>query len=971
MNVFRHNLNGLCGLGLAGMMLLMSACSSGGGDTTPSAAPPASVTLTVAKAGGGTGMVTSTPAGINCGVTCTLTVSSGTAVTLTAAPAPNNTLADWGGVCPAGSATCAVTVNSNQTVTATFNTSSANLSVSVVFAGTGTGSVTCNGGPCNATYPWGTSVTVAGVPNGKSSFAGWGGGGCTGTADCTVLLWADTQLMATFNLLPVTAQLSVSKSGNGDGTITSSPAGINCGATCSSNYPGGTVVTLTATPTAGSTFAGWSGGGCAGIGTCDVRLDAAKSVTAAFNAIPPTVSFASTTSGTGTGTITCNGAACQPSYPSGTALTIVATPAATSLFSGWGGDCAATGAATTCNLTINANATVSAAFNLPTLSVVVAGAGTVTSNPVGIDCGATCTASFTKSTSITLTATGANFSGWSGGGCSGTSTCVVTLAQNTTITATFGVVPIASRYHFFRKEGAGLLVVDPAAPTAVPTVVTSTATVATEVSSAGTWNAATATFEQVQSSFEVYGHDGRLWRVNTSVSAGLPGGPTNQPVQVSSEIAANTLCNVLAVDDVTSVTNRLLFYELPGADGQCNLQADNVTKLVALSDNSAVAPLTLPSGVVLSLEGSPIRRFAASKIVYNLASGVATHVFLVDAAVGNSLRIMNLNTRAITTIQANVGNRIRVLCQDTSDRVFVLAGTNPNSTALYLYTVSTNSLVPLVTASAGSVLIAPENASDGTNIYVGNASPGTLYRIPLTATSAAQVTQLLNRGADSIKVLVPATNRIYGLFQISPGNDYMLSIPKSGGATRIDIPAVVTPVNQRLETLVLEYSRNGLLYYTQHRADRTNPSLNPPPITAPTLFILAENGTILSTQPSTSLTGWVFEPTIGVRGEALTLSKVPISGFDGTTYAGGTLRVLDAATGNPGISLGTVPATSPAITAFPVHLVFIDFLNGASLGIGVSTETQTNTVFFTDTDVPNSLVQVPIAADQWGYTLRQ
>jgi hypothetical protein len=533
------------------------------------------------------------------------------------------------------------------------------------------------------------------------------------------------------------------------------------------------------------------------------------------------------------------------------------------------------------------------------------------------------------------------------------------------------VVPISSRYHFFRKEGAGLLVVDPAVPTAAPTVVASTATGATEVSSAGTWNAATATFEQVQAATEVYGHNGSLWRVSAAVSAGLPGGPTNLPAQISSETAATTLCNVLSVDDITSVSNRLFFYELPGADGRCDLLTDNVTKLVILSDNSAVSPLTLPTGLVLPREGSLFRRFAASKIVYDLASGLATHVFLVDAAAGNALRIMNLSTRAITTIQANVGNRIRVLAQDTSDRVFVLAGTNPNSTALYLYTVSTNALVPLVTASVGSVLIAPENASDGTNVYVGNATPGILYRIPLAATSAAQVTQLLNRGTDSIKVLVPTTNRIYGLFQISPGADYMLSIPKSGGATRIDIPAAVSPVNQRRESLVLEYSRNGLLYYTQHRADRTNPSLNPPPITAPTLFILAENGAIVSTQPSTSIVGWVLEPTIGVRGEALRLSKVPISGFDGTTYAGGTMRVLDAATGNPVISLGTVPVTSPAITAFPSQLFFIDFLNGASLGFGVSTETQTNTVFFADTDVPNSLVQIPIAADQWGYPLRQ
>lgn len=428
--------------GLA-LLLGTGACSPGGSSGGGTPAPAASVTLTVSTVGSGTGTVTSNPAGLNCGTTCTLTVTSGTLVTLTASPASGNTLANWGGACPAGSATCAVTVSSNQTVTATFDISSANPSLNFTFAGTGAGSITCNGGVCSATYPWGASVTVSGIADVNSSFAGWSGAGCSGTADCTIVLWADTQLTASFNLLPVTAQLSVSTTGNGAGTITSVPAGINCGATCLSNYPGGTVVILNASAAAGSTFAGWSGGGCSGTGACDVTLNADMTVTATFNTVPPTVTFSLTTFGTGTGTITCNGAACQPSYPSGTALAIVAAPAVTSLFSGWGGDCAVNGTTATCNLTVNANTAVSAAFNLPTLSVVVAGTGTVTSTPAGIDCGTTCMVSFNRDTSITLSAApvaGMTFSGWSGGGCAGTGPCVVILTDNFTVTATFGPV---------------------------------------------------------------------------------------------------------------------------------------------------------------------------------------------------------------------------------------------------------------------------------------------------------------------------------------------------------------------------------------------------------------------------------------------------------------------------------------------------------------------------------------------------
>jgi hypothetical protein len=82
--------------------------------------------------------------------------------------------------------------------------------------------------------------------------------------------------------------LAVSKSGNGTGAVTSTPAGISCGSTCSSNFSAGTLVTLTATADAGSVFAGWSGEGCGGIGTCQLTMSQAHNVTAMF--VPVAVS---------------------------------------------------------------------------------------------------------------------------------------------------------------------------------------------------------------------------------------------------------------------------------------------------------------------------------------------------------------------------------------------------------------------------------------------------------------------------------------------------------------------------------------------------------------------------------------------------------------------------------------------------------------------------------------------------------
>ena len=121
--------------------------------------------------------------------------------------------------------------------------------LTVVLAGTGTGTVTANAGAincptvCSDIYP-GTAVTLT-PSNGTGTFAGWSGA-CTGTGSCVVTVDAAKSVTATFNL--PTFALTVSKAGTGVGLVTSNPAGINCGATCTASYTSGTVVTLTAAP---------------------------------------------------------------------------------------------------------------------------------------------------------------------------------------------------------------------------------------------------------------------------------------------------------------------------------------------------------------------------------------------------------------------------------------------------------------------------------------------------------------------------------------------------------------------------------------------------------------------------------------------------------------------------------------------------------------------------------------------------
>jgi uncharacterized repeat protein (TIGR02543 family) len=144
----------------------------------------------------------------------------------------------------------------------------------------------------------------------------------------------------------------------GGGTVTSAPAGINCGATCSASYDDTTAVTLTAAAAANFTFAGWSGA-CTGTATCQVTMSEGRGVTATFTAMPRlTVSLPSGGGAVSSAILNCV-TTCSQTYPAGTAVTFTATAAPGYVFSGWGGDCSGTG---TCPVTLTADRSVTATF---------------------------------------------------------------------------------------------------------------------------------------------------------------------------------------------------------------------------------------------------------------------------------------------------------------------------------------------------------------------------------------------------------------------------------------------------------------------------------------------------------------------------------------------------------------------------------------------------------------------------------
>jgi hypothetical protein len=168
-------------------------------------------TLSVVKAGTGTGTVTGLPLGIssdiNCGTACpsdSADYTSGTTVTLTAAPDADNVFTGWSGVVCPGTGPCVVTMSSAVTVTATFMPLR-RLDVVKTGAGTGTVATSPSGINCgtacssaSADYTDGATVTLTATPNAGNAFTGWSGGGCSGTEPCVVTMNAVKSVTAMF-----------------------------------------------------------------------------------------------------------------------------------------------------------------------------------------------------------------------------------------------------------------------------------------------------------------------------------------------------------------------------------------------------------------------------------------------------------------------------------------------------------------------------------------------------------------------------------------------------------------------------------------------------------------------------------------------------------------------------------------------------------------------------------------------------
>lgn len=301
-----------------------------------------------ANPGTGSGSVTSNPAGIDCGNSCSHDFDEGAQVILTATPAAGSEFVAWGGDadCEDGSVTlnddvlCHPNFKLIPRYTLTIGGSSSDGSGTVTSLPLG---IDC-GADCSEVFAENTTVILTATPDVGSAFRGWiGDTACEGSM---VTMTRTITCYPVFDRLPIYT-LTISTSGTGTGSVTSSPVGIDCGADCTEDYIGGTTVIMTATADPGSEFAGWTGDAICADG---VQVNADVTCNAVFNLIPPATHLLEVTVIHSNGAegnvssdpagINCGngGSDCLEDYTEGSTVTLTATPATGSEFIAWGGD---------------------------------------------------------------------------------------------------------------------------------------------------------------------------------------------------------------------------------------------------------------------------------------------------------------------------------------------------------------------------------------------------------------------------------------------------------------------------------------------------------------------------------------------------------------------------------------------------------------------------------------------------------
>ena len=416
--------------------------------------------LTVTKSGTGTGEVTSSPAGVACGATCSHEFDEGTVVTLSHAADSGSRFKEWTGACT-GSGACEVTMSEAKSVGAVYVKTYA---LTVTKSGTGSGEVSSSpagiacGATCSHEFDEGAVVTLSHTADSGSEFVEWTGA-CTGSGACEVTMSEAKSVDAVIDATDRTLTLDTTGGGHGSFQCREGAGSFEA---CQATYTIGAELTVKAVPDGSSDFAGWEEGAgsaasCSGTADCAFTLGEDSSLKGKFTLKQRALTIDK--AGSGDGSFQCNSGSgfgpCAATYPDGTTIAVEATPDAHSTFSGWsGGGCSGTGA---CEVSaIGADTTLTATFaaKTHTLTIETVGPG---SGSVSCD-GGPCASSYPEGSKVTLHASpdsGSSFFGWAGAGCYGSGDCVVTLDRDTTVAASFEVASTEGEGGEEGKPGAG------------------------------------------------------------------------------------------------------------------------------------------------------------------------------------------------------------------------------------------------------------------------------------------------------------------------------------------------------------------------------------------------------------------------------------------------------------------------------------------------------------------------------------
>jgi uncharacterized repeat protein (TIGR02543 family) len=304
-----------------------------------------------------------------------------------------------------------IIIDSDKTVTATFIQKEYALDISI----TGSGTVTKS--PDKATYHLGDQVQLTAAPAQSWFFAGWTGDVTSSNTQVTVTIDENPQVTATFTQTQYSLTVTVNPA-NG-GSVDQNPLGPD--------YNLNDIVTLTAHPATGFTFAGWSGDLTGTANPAQITITKNNIVTANFERIPVTLTLNANPSYGGS--ISANQLG---PYHYGDVVQLTAISNAGFSFSGWSGDLS--GSANPSWITLNGNKAVTANFDQSeyALFVYIDGSGVVTKSPDK--------ATYHLGDQVQLTAAAAqgwSFAGWTGDVTSSNTQVTVTIDENPTVTATF------------------------------------------------------------------------------------------------------------------------------------------------------------------------------------------------------------------------------------------------------------------------------------------------------------------------------------------------------------------------------------------------------------------------------------------------------------------------------------------------------------------------------------------------------